>query len=322
MKIKKIILAIVIITIVTGCSFGGKKDNSSSNASGSNNVSKNENSFVDETLVDSSVIPMDITFKTGVEGFGYYDVLYKKSSDSNDKTKYFFKPGLPFIPTEYIDNNIKPFGKYTITSARTSEQFLNNESNSGGYSYKDGIYSIYFNYYYYTPTSNSLSLTVYEGDSIYYNRTIENEVNELSKVLHNPGHYVGSLSSNLEKNEMTLGKAIQYNNNSYGITDVDLSFWIDLGSKFQKNVYNRTYKGYFQLTHHTGMLFDMQCYAIEDAANPGSVKVPVDKVEEYTNNCAVMFDELFELYGISEQSHKAYDEGTDITDKCVEYLNS
>ena len=104
-KIIMILLSLMTIGILTGC---GSSNVSKSNNNSGNNDKNTTKSLVDDTLVDSSIKPQKLTYKTGVEGCIYTDKLYV--SKNGDDTKYFLEKGFPII---FIEKDAKLFGKYT-----------------------------------------------------------------------------------------------------------------------------------------------------------------------------------------------------------------
>ena len=313
---KKIILLLISVLLLSGCDLikllFPKEFNMTSY--------EKEQSYLDSNYVDNSIIPNDLTFKSDVEGFGYYDTLYKESLKENDKYKYFLKKGFPFLTNEIKNSGIMPFGKYIITSPLKDEAYMNGSNTYGGYYYTslDGKYTLNFYYYYYTPSHDDLSVTLHNGDSINYKKNVEYTVSNVNDSLKTINVYN---YDNLTKKDVYIENAIFYDNNSYAISDIDYSFSGKQKDKLlQEYIYERVYKGYFQLTNHTGLEFNISCDARENT-NDTNTRVPIEKVTEYTNSCDIMMNELFLLYGIKEQTIEAHNNGNDISSKCLEYLN-
>lgn len=298
-KIIMILLSLMTIGILTGCGSSNvsKNNNNSGNNSG-NNDKNTTKPLVDDKLVDSSIKPQKLTYKTGVEGCIYTDKLYV--SKKGDDTKYFLEKGFPVI---FIEKDAKLFGKYPNADTnrfhdkdyykdmplRIAESIFYNENKT----------KVTVNYEYYTPTNRDIDPAVSNlGDSKYFNEIYEEKIK--------PNYIVGSneaVNYGFYKRHGKIINLLTYKNNTFSAASTEFDF-----EKDSRVLYFKWINFYQQLTDHTGIKFVINCEKYVDTYYQTSIKL-----DEYKNECNLMLNDVYELYGITEQIKLTESNGTDIS---------
>lgn len=295
-KIIMILLSLMTIGILTGC---GSSNVEKSNNNSGNNDKNTTKSLVDDTLVDSSIKPQKLNYKTGVEGCIYTDKLYVRKQ--GDNTKYFLEKNFPII---FIEKDAKLFGKYANADTnryhdedyykdiplRTAQSVFYNENKT----------EVVVSYDYYTPTNRDIDPSVFNfGDSSYFNKIYEDKI----KPNYVYTGYNGAVNYGFYARHGKIINSLTYKNNTFSATSTEFDF--EEGSRV---LYFKWINFYQQLTEHTGIKFVINC---EKYVNT-YYQTPI-KLDEYKNECNMMLNDVYELYGITEQIKLTESNGTDIS---------
>lgn len=291
-----ILLSLMTIGILTGC---GSSNVEKSNNNSGNNDKNTTKSLVDDTLVDSSIKPQKLNYKTGVEGCIYTDKLYVRKQ--GDNTKYFLEKNFPII---FIEKDAKLFGKYANADTnryhdedyykdiplRTAQSVFYNENKT----------EVVVSYDYYTPTNRDIDPSVFNfGDSSYFNKIYEDKI----KPNYVYTGYNGAVNYGFYARHGKIINSLTYKNNTFSATSTEFDF--EEGSRV---LYFKWINFYQQLTDHTGIKFVINC---EKYVNT-YYQTPI-KLDEYKNECNMMLNDVYELYGITEQIKLTESNGTDIS---------
>ena len=296
-KIIMILLSLMTIGILTGCGSSNVENNNNNSSNNDKNTTK---PLVDETLVDSLIKPQKLTYKAGVEGCIYTDKLYVRKQ--GDDTKYFLEKDFPII---FIEKDAKLFGKYT--NADTNRYHDEDYYKDIPLRYAQGIFynenktKVSVSYYYHTPTNRDIDPSVFNfGDSSYFNKIYEDKIkpNYVYPTLYN-----GAINYGLYEKNGKIINSLTYKNNTFSATSTEFDF--EEGSKV---LYFKWINFYQQLTDHTGIRLIIDCKKYVDTY----YRIPI-KLDEYKNECNMMLNDVYELYGITEQIKLTESNGTDIS---------
>lgn len=296
-KIIMILLSLMTIGILTGC---GSSNVSKSNNNSGNNDKNTTKSLVDDTLVDSSIKPQKLTYKTGVEGCIYTDKLYV--SKNGDDTKYFLEKGFPII---FIEKDAKLFGKYTNadTNRYHDKDYYKDIPlrHAQGVFYNENKTKVTVSYDYYTPTNRDIDPGVSNfGDSSYFNKIYEDKIKPNYVYA---GVYNGAVNYGFYERHGKIINSLTYKNNTFSATSTEFDF-----EKDSRVLYFKWINFYQQLTDHTGIKFVINCEKYVDTYYQTQIKL-----DEYKNECNMMLNDVYELYGITEQIKLTESNGTDIS---------
>ena len=295
-KIIMILLSLMTIGILTGC---GSSNVEKSNNNSGNNDKNTTKSLVDDTLVDSSIKPQKLNYKTGVEGCIYTDKLYVRKQ--GDNTKYFLEKNFPII---FIEKDAKLFGKYANadTNRYNDEDYYKDIPLRTAQSvfYNENKTEVVVSYDYYTPTNRDIDPSVFNfGDSSYFNKIYEDKI----KPNYVYTGYNGAVNYGFYARHGKIINSLTYKNNTFSATSTEFDF--EEGSRV---LYFKWINFYQQLTDHTGIKFVINC---EKYVNT-YYQTPI-KLDEYKNECNMMLNDVYELYGITEQIKLTESNGTDIS---------
>lgn len=295
-KIIMILLSLMTIGILTGC---GSSDVEKNNNNSGNNDKNTTKSLVDDQLVDSSIKPQKLTYKTGAEGCIYTDKLYV--SKDGDDIKYFLEKGFPII---FIEKDAKLFGKYTNadTNHYHDEDYYNDMPLRIAESifYNENETKVSVSYEYYTPKNRDIDPGVFNfGDSKYFNKIYEDKI----KPNHVYVGYSGAVNYGFYERHGKIINSLTYKNNTFSATSTEFDF-----EKDSRVLYFKWINFYQQLTDHTGIKFVINCEKYVETYYQTSIKL-----DEYKNECNMMLNDVYELYGITEQIKLTESNGTDIS---------